>query len=79
MFKGIRLWFVWIFALSLGTYGMGLVFNGTIGGHFGELIPGIPTLLLGIWITGNVLASAKQSYRRQRALDKQRKQAALRM
>ena len=72
MVRGIRLWVVWLFALTLGTYGMGLVFKGTIGGQFWDLIPGIPTLLLGIWITGNVLASAKQAYRRQRAMAKQR-------
>ena len=72
MLRGIRLWIVWAFALTLGTYGMGLVFEGTIERHFGDLIPGIPTLLLGIWITGNVLASAKQAYRRQRAMAKQR-------
>lgn len=70
MKKGLRLWGVWIFALVTGTYGMGLVYEGTIEQHFSRLLLGVPTLLLGIWITGNVLASAKQAYRRQKSLGK---------
>lgn len=68
MWKGIRLWVIWALALSVGTYGTGLVYEGTIEGHFDRLIVGIPVLLLGIWVTGNVLASAKQSYRRQKGI-----------
>ncbi len=67
MLKGIRLWVLWIAALAVGIYGTGLVYTGTIEHQYGQLIPGIPILLLGIWVTGNILASAKQAYRRQRS------------
>ena len=68
MFKGIRLWLIWMAALSTGVVGMGLVYQGTIGGHPVKLITGIPVLLLGIWVTGNILASAKQAYYKQRGV-----------
>ena len=68
MWQGVRLWAIWLFALTLGTYGTSLVYEGTIGRTLSDLIPGVPILLLGIWITGNVLASAKKAYRRQRVL-----------
>ncbi|MCF8566532.1 hypothetical protein LLE49_17550 [Alicyclobacillus tolerans] len=68
MFKGIRLWLVWMAALCTGTLGMGLVYQGTIGGHPVKLVTGIPVLLLGIWVTGNILASAKQAYYKQRGV-----------
>ncbi len=67
MFKGIRLWVMWIAALAVGIYGTGLVYMGTIEQHYTQLIPGIPILLLGVWVTGNILASAKQAYRKQRS------------
>ncbi len=70
MAKGIRLWVMWLAALTVGIYGTGLVYDGTIGHQYVKLVYGIPILLLGIWVTGNILASAKQAFRRQRALAK---------
>ena len=64
MSKGILLWAIWILALATGTFGTGLVYEGTIGRQPINLLFGIPILLLGIWVTGNILASAKQSHRR---------------
>lgn len=69
MKKGLSLWVIWLLALTTGVFGMGLVYQGTIAGHPVNLIAGIPVLLIGIWVTGNILASAKQAYRRQRARD----------
>lgn len=67
MKKGLTLWVIWLVALTTGIVGTGLVYQGTIAGHPINLIAGIPVLLTGIWVTGNILASAKQSYRKQRA------------
>ncbi len=67
MFKGIRLWIVWLLSLGLGIYGTGLVYDAITKQHWVGLITGIPTLLLGIWMTGNILASAKIAYRRNKA------------
>lgn len=67
MKQGLRLWVIWLLALTTGIVGMGMVYQGTIAGHPINLIAGIPVLLSGIWVTGNILASAKQSYRRRRA------------
>ncbi len=64
MKKGLMLWVIWLLALATGIYGTALVYEGSIGRHPIDLIYGIPILLLGIWVTGNVLASAKQSYRK---------------
>lgn len=69
MSKVIRLWVIWIGALVAGVYGTALVYQGIFGGQSSDLWYGTPTLLLGIWVTGNIWASARQSYRanRQRA------------
>jgi hypothetical protein len=62
--KGMKLWVIWILSLSVGIYGMGLVFNGITHGSLQNTLVGVPVLLLGIWVTGNILASAKQFRRR---------------
>lgn len=62
MRKGIQLWGIWLVALTVGIYGTGLVYQGTIDEHPGRLIPGVPILLFGIWLTGNILASARKQY-----------------
>jgi len=67
MAKGMKLWIIWLFALAAGIYGTAMVYTGIFGGNRAQLLPGIPTLLLGIWVTGNIWASARQSYRKQRA------------
>lgn len=67
MAKGMWLWIVWLTALAAGVYGTAMVYTGIFNGQPGQLVLGIPTLLLGIWITGNIWASARQAYRKQRA------------
>ncbi len=67
MIKGLRLWALWLFALFDGVYGTALVYNGVVSGQRMRLIYGLPILLFGIWLTGNILASAKRFYRHQRS------------
>ena len=67
MAKGIRLWIVWLFALMTGIYGTAITYQGITTVHHIDLLYGVPTLLFGIWITGNIWASARQFWRRQRA------------
>lgn len=66
MLKGIRLWVVWVLALTVGIYGTGLVYQGIMQQQWLHLGMGVPILLLGIWVTGNILASARQSYRQEK-------------
>lgn len=70
MSQGIRLWIIWLFALTTGIYGTAITYQGITTAHHADLIYGIPILLFGIWITGNIWASARQAWRRQRALSK---------
>jgi hypothetical protein len=63
MTKGIMLWIIWLLALTTGVFGMGMVYEGIAGKQLLYLLYGLPVLLVGIWVTGNVLASAKRSYR----------------
>ncbi|QQE76847.1 hypothetical protein [Alicyclobacillus sp. SO9] len=67
MGQGIKLWIIWLAALFAGVYGTALVYQGIFAGQPNNLWYGIPTLLMGIWVTGNIWASARQAYRRQRA------------
>ncbi|UOF91987.1 hypothetical protein LSG31_07055 [Fodinisporobacter ferrooxydans] len=66
MGKGIRLWGIWLTALVIGVYGTSLVYQGIFEGLWEKSIYGIPILSLGIWMTGKILSSARQAYRRQR-------------
>ncbi|QSO45848.1 hypothetical protein [Alicyclobacillus mengziensis] len=68
MKKGILLWGIWLFALFTGVYGTAITYQGITTVHHTDLIYGVPILLLGIWITGNIWASARQAYHRQKAL-----------
>lgn len=65
--KVVRLYAIWLLALGAGVYGTALVYRGLFSGERFELIYGVPILLLGVWVTGNIWASARQVYRRQRA------------
>lgn len=67
MIQGIRLWVIWLFALFTGIYGTAITYQGITTVYHTALIYGLPILLFGIWTTGNILASARQSWRRQRA------------
>ncbi|PWI56894.1 hypothetical protein [Sulfoacidibacillus thermotolerans] len=66
MGKGLKLWVIWLLALSAGIYGTAVVYQGITTSAKLDLLYGIPILLLGIWVTGNIWASARQAYRRQR-------------
>ena len=72
MLKGIRLWVVWVLALTVGIYGTGLVYQGIMQQQWLRFGMGVPILLLGIWVTGNILASARQSYRREKLIRRHR-------
>ncbi len=67
MGKVIRLYVIWLLGLGSGVYGTALVYQGLFAGQRPNLIYGIPVLLIGVWVTGNIWASARQAYRRQRA------------
>ena len=67
MKQGIRLWVIWIFALVTGIYGTAITYQGITTVHHMDLTYGIPIFLFGVWVTGNIWGSARQSYRRQRA------------
>lgn len=67
MLQGLKLWLIWLAALTAGVYGTSLVYQGIFVGDPGRLWYGVPTLLIGIWVTGNIWASARQAYRQQRA------------
>lgn len=66
MAKVIRLWAIWLMALAAGVYGTSLIYRAIANGITMDYIYGIPVLLFGIWITGNIWASARQFYRQQR-------------
>lgn len=67
MNQGFKLWVVWLAALGAGVYGTALIYRAVFQGHPFGLVLGIPVWLLGVWVTGNILASAKQARRRQKA------------
>lgn len=67
MKQGIRLWVIWLFALFTGVYGTAETYQGITTSQHMDLTYGVPILLFGIWITGNIWASARQAWRRQRA------------
>ncbi len=70
MKQGVRLWVIWLFALFTGVYGTSIIYQGITTAHHIDLMYGIPILMFGIWTTGNILASARQAYRRQKALSR---------
>jgi hypothetical protein len=70
MGKVVRMYAIWMLALASGVYGTALVYRGIFQGETNNLIFGIPILLLGIWVTGNMWASARQIYRKQKAAEK---------
>ncbi|KYP81607.1 hypothetical protein [Ferroacidibacillus organovorans] len=72
MNMGIRLWFIWLLSLIAGVYGTSLVYSGITSDKPYTLIYGLPTLLVGIWMTGNLWASARQFYRKNRITKAQR-------
>lgn len=67
MSKGLKLWVIWILALLAGVYGTAVVYQAITTAAKIDYVYGIPILLFGIWVTGNIWASARQAYRRQRA------------
>ncbi|MCI0184501.1 hypothetical protein [Sulfoacidibacillus ferrooxidans] len=67
MSKGLKLWVIWILALLAGVYGTAVVYQAITTTAKIDYVYGIPILLFGIWVTGNIWASARQAYRRQRA------------
>ncbi len=67
MLQGLKLWVIWLLALSAGIYGTAVVYQAITTSAKVDFIYGIPILLLGIWVTGNIWASARQAYRRQHA------------
>ncbi|RIV24574.1 hypothetical protein D2Q93_06930 [Alicyclobacillaceae bacterium I2511] len=60
MGKGVKLWLIWLAALATGIYGTSLIFNGITTPQHIDLVYGIPVLLMGVWVTGNIFASARQ-------------------
>ncbi|MDP9729858.1 MULTISPECIES: DUF4407 domain-containing protein [Alicyclobacillus] len=64
----IRMYLIWILALLSGVYGTSLVYEAIIHQTWLGLVWGVPILFLGIWITGNMWASARQFYRKQKSL-----------
>ena len=67
MNQGFKLWVVWLAALGAGIYGTAMIYDAIFQGRLYDLVIGIPVWLLGVWVTGNILASARQAYRRQKA------------
>lgn len=62
----VRLYLIWLLALASGVYGTALVYREVVNGETGNLVYGIPILSLGVWVTGNIWASARQVRRRHR-------------
>lgn len=66
MFKVIRLWAIWIFALATGIIGTSLVYRAIFNHIAVDWIYGIPVLFLGVWITGNILSAARKIHSQHR-------------
>ena len=67
MLQGFKLWAIWLTALAAGVYGTAAVYQGIFAGDSGQLWYGVPSLFLGIWVTGNIWASARVAHRRHRS------------
>lgn len=56
-----------LLATLSGIVGMGLTFTGAVQGKLGDLILGLPLLLLGLWWSGIQLGRSQRASRVRRA------------